>query len=226
MSLHYYAFTYIMVSGSLRSINSELEEMGEIQGASKAFIVRKITLPLVMPAVMSAAIMTLSKAIGTYGVAANLGLRISYYTLATKMHDFINTGSPTVGYCMKLGVVSNTASLYQVFEILGQYGIRDFFRDVTLSSVTGYRKPDENIFKVSLLQVQSEPSTCAYVGDTYSRDIIGARRAGFGMTFHIHSFLTNLKDTDVNNEAAATYTLEDIYEIYPILRELRAQGNA
>lgn len=127
---------------------------------------------------------------------------------------------------MKLGVVSNTASLYQVFEILGQYGIRDFFRDVTLSSVTGYRKPDENIFKVSLLQVQSDPSTCAYVGDTYSRDIIGARRAGFGMTFHIHSFLTNLKDTDVNNEAAATYTLEDIYEIYPILRELRAQGNA
>ena len=102
MSLHYYAFTYIMVSGSLRSINSELEEMGEIQGASKAFIVRKITLPLVMPAVMSAAIMTLSKAIGTYGVAANLGLRISYYTLATKMHDFINTGSPTVGYCMAI----------------------------------------------------------------------------------------------------------------------------
>ena len=46
--------------------------------------------------------MTLSKAIGTYGVAANLGLRISYYTLATKMHDFIKTGSPTVGYCMAI----------------------------------------------------------------------------------------------------------------------------
>lgn len=102
MVLHYYAFTYIMVSGSLRSINSELEEMGEIQGASKAFILRKITLPLVMPAVLSAAIMTLSKSIGTYGVAANLGLRISYYTLATRMHDFIKTGSPTVGYCMAI----------------------------------------------------------------------------------------------------------------------------
>jgi len=102
MSLHYYAFTYIMVSGSLRSINSELEEMGEIQGASRKYIVRKITLPLVLPAVLSSAIMTISKAIGTYGVAANLGLRISYYTLATKMHDFINTGSNTVGYCMSI----------------------------------------------------------------------------------------------------------------------------
>ena len=45
MSMHYYAFSYIMVSGALRSINSELEEMGEIQGASKAQILRHITLP-------------------------------------------------------------------------------------------------------------------------------------------------------------------------------------
>lgn len=49
MSMHYYAFSYIMVSGSLRSINSELEEMGEIQGASKPQILRYITLPLTCP---------------------------------------------------------------------------------------------------------------------------------------------------------------------------------
>ena len=29
---------------------------------------------------------------------------------------------------MKLGVISNTASLYQVFDILKEYGIRDYFR--------------------------------------------------------------------------------------------------
>jgi hypothetical protein len=40
MVMHYYAFSYIMVSGSLRSINSELEEMGEIQGANKIQILR------------------------------------------------------------------------------------------------------------------------------------------------------------------------------------------
>lgn len=127
---------------------------------------------------------------------------------------------------IKLGVVSNTASLYQVFEILEQYGIRDYFRDVTLSSVTGYRKPDENIFKIALCQVRSDPSACAYAGDTYSRDILGARRAGFGMTFHIHSFLTNLKDAGVERAEAATYTVEDIYDICSILRELRERGDA
>ena len=77
MSMHYYAFSYIQVSGALRSINSELEEMGEIQGANKVQILRYITLPLILPSVLSALVMTVSKSIGTYGVAANLGNRIA-----------------------------------------------------------------------------------------------------------------------------------------------------
>ncbi len=102
MSMHYYAFAYIMVSGSLRSINSELEEMGEIQGANKLEILKSITLPLVLPSVLSAAIMTVSKSIGSYGVAANLGNRISYYVLATRMKDFINDSPKGVGYAMSI----------------------------------------------------------------------------------------------------------------------------
>ncbi len=127
---------------------------------------------------------------------------------------------------LKLGVVSNTASLYQVFDILKVYGIREYFQDVTLSSVTGYRKPDENIFKVALDQIQSDPATCAYVGDTFSRDVIGPQRVGFGMTFHIHSFLTASRDKDVPKDVRATYTVEDIYEVYTILRDLiHGEGN-
>ena len=120
---------------------------------------------------------------------------------------------------MKLGVISNTASLYQVFDILKEYGIRDYFQDVTLSSVTGYRKPNPNIFMVSLHQVQSDPAHCAYVGDTISRDVIGPIRMGFGATFHIDSYLTRLKDTHVSPNVKATYNIQDIYEVYTILKE-------
>lgn len=128
MSLHYYALTYIMVSGSLRSMNSDLEEMGEILHANKLCVLRKITMPLVLPAVLSSAIMTFSKSIGSYGVAANLGLRISYYTLATKMHDFINTGSQKVGYCMALLLIllaSGTIIANQMF-----IGVRKSFETI------------------------------------------------------------------------------------------------
>ena len=120
---------------------------------------------------------------------------------------------------MKLGVISNTASLYQVFDIFREYGIRDYFQDVTLSSVTGYRKPNPNIFMVSLQQVQSDPAHCAYVGDTISRDVIGPIRMGFGATFHIDSYLTRLKDTHVSPDVKATYNIQDIYEVYTILKE-------
>ena len=109
MSMHYYAFSYIQVSGALRSINSELEEMGEIQGANKAQILRHITLPLIMPSVLSALVMTVSKSIGTYGVAANLGNRIGYYTLATKMRVFIDQGPRGVGYAMSIVLVGMAA---------------------------------------------------------------------------------------------------------------------
>ena len=123
------------------------------------------------------------------------------------------------GLGMKLGVISNTAALYQVFRTLEEYGIRDYFQDVTLSSVTGYRKPDPNIFLVSLNQVRSDPKTCAYVGDTYSRDVIGPQNLGFGATFHIHSFLTQSRDGDVPKDVRATYTIQDIYEVYTILKD-------
>lgn len=120
---------------------------------------------------------------------------------------------------MKLGVVSNTASLFQVHEVLKDYGIRDYFQDVTLSSATGYRKPHPNIFLLALCQVQSVPSTCAFVGDTLSRDVIGPKKVGFGMTFQIHSFLTDLRDADMPADLKPTYKVEDIYEVYTILKE-------
>ena len=109
MSLHYYAFSYMQVSSALRSINSELEEMGEICGASKVHILRAITIPLVLPSVLSAIVMTLSKSIGTYGVAANLGNRIGYFTLATKMKQFINSSPQAVGYAMSIVLISLAA---------------------------------------------------------------------------------------------------------------------
>ena len=129
MSMHYYAFSYIMVSGALRSINSELEEMGEIQGASKAQILRHITLPLILPSVLSATVMTISKSIGTYGVPANLGNRIGYYTLATKMRNFIDQGPQSVGYAMSIVLVLLAAVI--IFSNQRIVGVRKSYATVS-----------------------------------------------------------------------------------------------
>ncbi len=129
------------------------------------------------------------------------------------------------GLGLKLGIISNTAALYQVFDILEEYGIRGYFQDVTLSSVTGMRKPSPDIFRVSMLQLRSRPEECVYVGDTVSRDIIGSKRAGFAKAIQISSKLTKMKDLGIRREYEPDYLVEDIYDVYPILCGLtRAQS--
>ena len=121
---------------------------------------------------------------------------------------------------LKLGIVSNTAALYQVFASLEDYGIRDFFSDVTLSSVTGIRKPLPDIFRVAMRQLRSLPEECVYVGDTVSRDVIGSKRAGCARSIQIGSKLTGEKDAGVRREFEPDDVIPDIYDVLPLVREL------
>ncbi len=121
----------------------------------------------------------------------------------------------------KLGVISNNASLYNVFNVLEDYGIRRFMRDVTVSSVTGYRKPHPEIFRISLRQMQVRAEDCVYVGDTISRDIIGAKRAGFAKAVQIGSYLSAQKDAAVKDTAERPdMFISDIRELTGWLDEI------
>ena len=91
--LHYYTFFYLFVSAALISIDSSLEEAGELAGASRARILRKITFPLVIPALLSGFIMTFSKVMGTYGGPNVLGVPVRYYTVSTMIRSNIAVGA-------------------------------------------------------------------------------------------------------------------------------------
>ena len=82
-ALHYYTFFFLFVSAALMSIDSNLEEAGELMGASRWRILRKITFPLVLPAILSGVIMTFSKVMGTFGGPNILGTPVRYYVVAT-----------------------------------------------------------------------------------------------------------------------------------------------
>lgn len=118
-----------------------------------------------------------------------------------------------------LGIISNTASLFQVFDSLEEYGIRQYFEDVTLSSVTGYRKPCRQIFDIACRQLRCRPECCAYVGDTISRDIIGAKNAGFALAIQILSRLTADKDLSCleENRVRPDFVISDIRETAGII---------
>ena len=124
----------------------------------------------------------------------------------------------------RIGVISNNASLYNVFDVLEQYGIRGYMEDVTVSSVVGYRKPHPGIFQIALRQMQVTAAECVYVGDTVSRDIIGSKRAGFGKSVQIGSFLSAQKDAEVSADAERPdIVIRDIRELVTWLDEINPE---
>ena len=86
---------------------------------------------------------------------------------------------------LKLGIISNVMSPSCVDVNLARYGLIDSFDTIVSSSGYGRRKPDPRIFLYGAQQIGSPPERCAHVGDKTSRDILGAVRAGFGLTVRI-----------------------------------------
>jgi iron(III) transport system permease protein len=104
-ALHYYTFFFLFVSAALMSIDSNLEEAGELMGASRWRILRKITFPLVLPAILSGFIMTFSKVMGTYGGPNILGVPVRYYVLSTMIRSAIKIGDKADGFVLAITLI-------------------------------------------------------------------------------------------------------------------------
>jgi iron(III) transport system permease protein len=104
-ALHYYTFFFLFVSAALMSIDSNLEEAGDLMGASRSRILRKITFPLVLPALLSGFIMTFSKVMGTYGGPALLGVPVKYYTISTMIRSAIAIGDKADGFVLAITLI-------------------------------------------------------------------------------------------------------------------------
>ncbi len=90
LALHYYSYTFLLMSGALQTIDSELEEAGSIAGLKRREILRKITFPLVLPALGSSFVLTVTRSMGTFGTPALLGLPVRFFTLPTQIYAMIN----------------------------------------------------------------------------------------------------------------------------------------
>jgi putative hydrolase of the HAD superfamily len=113
---------------------------------------------------------------------------------------------------LSLAVISNIISHRVVRYCLEQYGIEHYFNPVITSAGFGWRKPNARIFLEAARLMNLPPFACAYVGDTVSRDVIGARRARYGLAIQIKSFLTDKadKDTHVQSPDAIIHNLMQV----------------
>ena len=65
-------------------------------------VMKKVTLPLVLPAILSAFILTFSKGLGTFGTPAFLGLPVRFYTLSTQIYGNVKNNLAGDAYLLAL----------------------------------------------------------------------------------------------------------------------------
>ncbi|MEO8189081.1 MAG: HAD family hydrolase [Acidobacteriota bacterium] len=76
----------------------------------------------------------------------------------------------------RIGVVSNADG--RVRALLEIAGLSPFLEVVVDSFEVGFEKPDPRIFQAATDRLGVTSAECVYVGDIYSIDVLGARRAG------------------------------------------------
>lgn len=120
LSLHYYAFAFLMVSGALSTLDARLEESGEILGAGRWHVLTRITLPLVMPAILSAFVLTFARAMGSFGTPAFLGNPVRYSVLSTTLYANIQSRLQADGFVLCLVLISiSVITIYINQRIIG-----------------------------------------------------------------------------------------------------------
>ncbi len=84
------------------------------------------------------------------------------------------------GCGVTLCVVSNTMRTpgAALRELLRGYGLLDYFAHLTFSDECGIRKPDPEIFRLTLRAAGAPVETAVHVGDDPVLDVEGARAAG------------------------------------------------
>ncbi len=75
-----------------------------------------------------------------------------------------------------IAVISNADG--KIDLVLSRCGICDCFASITDSGNVGHEKPHPAIFAAALREMKADPAESLYVGDVYSVDYVGARKAG------------------------------------------------
>ena len=103
LGLHYAPFAYILIGGILRNMDANLAEAATMLKASRAKIIYRITLPIVLPALVSTFLLVFASSMSAYAVPQYIGGTMK--VLTTYMKSFINSGYYGQGYIMAIVMI-------------------------------------------------------------------------------------------------------------------------
>ncbi|MGP1680501.1 MAG: ABC transporter permease [Burkholderiales bacterium] len=122
---------YVMISAAMKAMDPALEEGSRVLGAGKLRTMLKITLPLVMPGVLGAAVFVFAEMLGSFAAALVLGMPAHFYVITTAIWEMTLSYPPDYGRAAALGI-----SLFAImFIMLAVY--RWIIRRGSYATITG-----------------------------------------------------------------------------------------
>ena len=85
VSIYTFPYVFIMIANTLELIASDLEEAASILGASRVRVALTVTLPMVLPAILSGFILAVLQALALFGSPAILALPAGFHTITTQI---------------------------------------------------------------------------------------------------------------------------------------------
>ena len=97
LGLHYAPFAYILIGGILRNMDANLEEAATVLKASRFKILYKVTLPIVLPALISTVLLVFSSSISSFTVPfflnkSSISSGNSFVSISVQMRSLVNSG--------------------------------------------------------------------------------------------------------------------------------------
>ncbi|KAB0268032.1 ABC transporter permease [Microvirga brassicacearum] len=106
---HYYSLAFLLIAAALASVNADLIEAATMTGARPSRILVGITLPVVIPAILSAGSLAFAGAVSNFAAPAILGLPAGMHTLSTRLYGALSTGQPERGYVLAIVLIAVAA---------------------------------------------------------------------------------------------------------------------
>jgi iron(III) transport system permease protein len=130
-SMYLFPFVFLQVESALERMDPTLEESARISGAGLLTITRKITLPLVLPSILSGALLVALYSLAHFGVPAILGTEKGIYNIPTKIYERIYSSGGSfrairVGTILSTILVISAALILKAQDLLlkkGKYQI-------------------------------------------------------------------------------------------------------
>ena len=89
-TMYLFPFVFIQVAGALERMDPTLEESARISGANLFTITRRITIPLVMPSILSGSLLIMLYSMAHFGTVAVLGIEAGIYNIPTLIYEKIH----------------------------------------------------------------------------------------------------------------------------------------